>query len=184
LPEIVGPTLETARLVLRPLTAGDFDAWAAFSADDRVMRHLGGVQPRSMAWRGFTSSAGSWALQGFGMFSVIERASGRWIGRIGPHRPEGWPGDEVGWGLIHDAWGKGYAVEAAAASMDFAVDTLGWNEIIHCIDDANEPSQAVAARLGSTRLRTDRLPPPVDVEIAIWGQTADQWRARRLETTL
>jgi RimJ/RimL family protein N-acetyltransferase len=113
------------------------------------------------------------------MFSVIERASGRWIGRIGPHRPEGWPGTEVGWGLIHDAWGKGYAVEAASAAMDFAVDRLGWTEIIHCIEDVNTPSQNVAKRLGSTLLRTARLPSPIDADIDIWGQTADQWRARR-----
>jgi RimJ/RimL family protein N-acetyltransferase len=174
-----GPTLETERLILRPLVVEDFDSFAAFCADPVVMRHLGGVQPRSMAWRGFTSVAGSWALQGFGMFSVTERSSGRWVGRIGPHKPEGWPGTEVGWGLIQDVWGNGYAVEAAAASMDFAVDQLGWTEIIHCIDEANTDSQAVAKRLGSTLLRLDRLPPPVDVEIDIWGQSADQWRARR-----
>ena len=174
-----GPVLETERLILRPVAAQDFDAFAAFCADPAVMRHLGGVQPRSMAWRGFTSVVGSWAVQGFGMFSVIERASGRWLGRIGPHKPEGWPGTEVGWGLIQDAWGQGYAVEAAAASMDFAADKLGWAEIIHCIDAANTDSQAVAKRLGSTLLRIDRLPPPVDVDIDIWGQTADQWRARR-----
>jgi len=176
---VEGPILETERLILRPIVAEDFDGFAAFCADPEVMRHLGGVQPRSMAWRGFTSVAGSCALQGFGMFSVIERASGRWIGRIGPHRPEGWPGTEVGWGLIGDAWGKGYAVEAATASMDFAAGTLGWTEIIHCIDEANTDSQGVAKRLGSTLLRKDRLPPPVDVEIDIWGQSADQWRARR-----
>ena len=105
-----GPVLETDRLILRPVAAQDFDDFAAFCADPAVMRHLGGIQPRSMAWRGFTSVVGSWAVQGFGMFSVIERASGRWLGRIGPHKPEGWPGTEVGWGLIQDAWGQGYAV--------------------------------------------------------------------------
>ena len=34
------------------------------------------------------------------MFSVIEKDSGRWIGRIGPWQPEGWPGTEVGWSLV------------------------------------------------------------------------------------
>ena len=46
--------------------------------------------------------AGSWALNGFGMFSVIEKASGLWLGRIGPWRPDGWPGNEVGWGLVSE----------------------------------------------------------------------------------
>jgi RimJ/RimL family protein N-acetyltransferase len=113
------------------------------------------------------------------MFSVIERETGLWLGRIGPHRPEGWPGDEVGWALICDAWGKGYAVEAASATMDFAVEVLGWTEIIHCIDDANEPSQRVAQKLGSSRLGVGRMPAPIDEDVPLWGQTATQWRSRR-----
>src|SRR5579863_6521125 len=101
------------------------------------MRTLGGVQPRSVAWRGLQGAAGSWALQGFGMFSVIERRSGRWLGRVGPLWQEGWPGTEVGWGLVRDAWGKGIASEAASACMDFVVDHLGWIEIVHCIEPDN-----------------------------------------------
>ncbi|MBA3812573.1 MAG: GNAT family N-acetyltransferase [Caulobacteraceae bacterium] len=175
-----GPTLETARLVLRPIQAEDFEGWAAFAADEEAMRFLGGVQPRSVAWRGFLSVAGAWSIQGFSMFSVIERASGRWLGRLGPWRPEGWPGDEVGWGLIREAWGKGFAAEGAAAAIDWAFETLGWTEMIHCIDPGNTASQALARRLGSTLLRTGHLPPPYDEpEIGLWGQTAAAWRARR-----
>jgi RimJ/RimL family protein N-acetyltransferase len=149
-------------------------------ADAETMRYLGGVQPRSSAWRGFVSVAGSWAMQGFSMFSVIEKASDRWIGRLGPWQPEGWPGTEVGWGLIRDAWGQGYATEGSAASIDWAVDHLGWSEVIHCIDAENAPSQAVARRLGSTLLRQARLPAPYDtVEVGVWGQSAQAWRARR-----
>ena len=46
-----GPTIETARLLLRPLRPEDFEPWAAFAADEPTMRHLGGVQSRSQAWR-------------------------------------------------------------------------------------------------------------------------------------
>ncbi|MEO8813598.1 MAG: GNAT family N-acetyltransferase [Caulobacteraceae bacterium] len=174
-----GPTLTTARLSLRPILAEDFDPWAAMAADEEVMRFIGHAMPRSVAWRGFVSTAGSWAIQGFGMFSVIETRSGRWVGRIGPLCPEGWPGTEVGWGLAREAWGKGYAVEAAAAAMDWAFDHLGWSEIIHCIDPANVASRKVAERLGSRILRRDRLPAPIDEEIDVWGQGAAEWRARR-----
>jgi len=61
---------------------------------------------------------------------VIDKASGEWLGRIGPWFPEDWPGTEVGWGLKRSAWGRGYAVEAATAAMDFAFDRLGWDEAI------------------------------------------------------
>ena len=175
----LGPTLETERLILRPPMAEDFDAWAAFGADEVAMRFLGGPQPKSIAWRGFMSTAGAWAIQGFGMFCVFEKSSGRWIGRVGPIQPEGWPGTEVGWGLIKDVWGRGYAGEAASAALDWAFDHLGWTDVIHCIDAENVASQNVARRLGSTILRTDRLPAPIDEEIEVWGQTAAQWKAHQ-----
>jgi RimJ/RimL family protein N-acetyltransferase len=119
-------------------------------------------------------------MQGFSMFSVIEKATGRWVGRLGPWRPEGWPGAEVGWAIVRDAWGQGYATEGAAAAMDWAVDHLGWVEIIHSIDSGNAASQNVARRLGSSILRRQTLPEPNDgVELDIWGQTAAAWRTRR-----
>lgn len=174
-----GPTIHTDRLILRPVAAADFDALAAMSADVEVMEFLGGAQQRSVAWRSFIGMAGGWTLQGFGMFSVIERETGLWLGRVGPLRPEGWPGNEVGWALIRDAWGKGYAVEAASAAMDFAVEVLGWDDIIHCIDDNNLASQRVAQRLGSSLLGVARLPAPIDEDVGMWGQSAAQWRARQ-----
>ena len=58
---------------------------------------------------------GHWALRGYGIW-VVER-EGALIGRIGLWQPEGWPGLEVGWLLGRDAWGHGYATEAARASM-------------------------------------------------------------------
>ncbi len=64
--------------------------------------------------------------------------------------------------------------------MDYAVDTLGWTEIIHCIEAENTPSIRVAERLGSRKLRTVEAPAPFkDVVWDIYGQSADEWRARR-----
>jgi RimJ/RimL family protein N-acetyltransferase len=174
------PEIITDRLVLRPPLAEDFEPWARFSSDPDVMRFIGGVQPRAIAWRGFLTMVGAWQIQGFAMFSVIERNSGQWIGRIGPWMPEGWPGPEVGWGLSAEHQGKGYALEAATASIDWAFDHLGWTEVIHSIDPANAPSQALAIRLGSTNRGPGTLPPPFDAaRIEIWGQTRGEWRARR-----
>lgn len=62
------PIIETPRLLLRPSEADDLDVWAAFSADERAMRYLGGVQVRSVAWCSMAGAAGSWSLQGFGIF--------------------------------------------------------------------------------------------------------------------
>lgn len=173
------PELLTPRLQLRPPRAEDFEGWARLMADPEAARFIGGVQPRAAAWRGFLTMVGAWQIQGFGMFSVIERGSGQWIGRIGPWQPEGWPGTEVGWGLLSDWQGRGYALEAAVASIDWAFDQLGWSEVIHTIDPANLPSQRLAERLGSRLRGPGRLPPPFEaLPIEIWGQTRAQWRAR------
>ena len=176
---VLGPTLETERLILRPPAAQDLDGWAEFTAHSEAARFLGGPQPRAVAWRLLATFAGSWALQGFGMFSVIEKASGRWIGRLGPWRPEGWPGTEMAWGLLPSAQGRGYALEGAATATDWAIETLGWTDIIHTIDPANSASIALARRFGATNRGPGRLPPPNDEKrIDIWGQSAAAWRAR------
>ncbi len=177
---MVGPTLETERLILRPPAPEDFEPWAAFAGDDVAARYLGGPQPRSVAWRGMATVIGAWTLRGFSMFSVIEKASGDWVGRLGPWQPEGWPGTEVGWGIGRDHWGKGYATEGAVAATDWAFATFDWTEVIHTIDPENAASVSVAQRLGSTLLRQTQMPPPFADHINdVWGQTCEQWRARK-----
>ncbi|NUO49699.1 MAG: GNAT family N-acetyltransferase [Polyangiaceae bacterium] len=177
---MIGPTLETERLILRPAAAEDFEAWAAFSADPEATKHLGGPMERMVAWRSLCAMTGAWLIRGFSMFSVIERASGAWVGRLGPWMPEGWPGTEVGWGIAPAFQRKGYAVEGATAAIDWAFDNLGWSEVIHLIAPANLPSQRVAARLGSTLRGPGKLPPPLhESPVEIWAQSREAWRARR-----
>ena len=177
---MTGPVLQTERLTLRPLAMDDFPRWAEMMADPVASKFLGGVQPASTAWRGFMSMAGAWSLTGVSMFSLIERDTGRWLGRIGPWTPHGWPGTEVGWGLHPDAQGKGYGVEAATATLDYAFDVLGWTDVIHCIDPDNTPSQRLAERLGSYNQGPTRMPAPFqDLPVDKWGQSRAEWRARR-----
>jgi RimJ/RimL family protein N-acetyltransferase len=76
--------------------------------------------------------------------------------------PDGWPGTEVGWGIIRDCWGRGYAVEGATAAIDWAFDELGWSEVIHAIDPTNGASWAVARKLGAELIGLGRLPAPID----------------------
>ena len=174
------PRIETERLILRPPEAQDFEAYAANMADAEAAHFIGGEQPRPVAWRGFLSSAGAWMIQGFSMFSVIEKSSGQWVGRLGPWFPEGWPGTEVGWALARTAWGKGYAYEGSVAAIDWVFEHLDWTEVIHSIAPDNGPSQALARRLGSSCRGPGQLPTPLeDVSIDIWGQSREQWLLNR-----
>lgn len=171
--------IETERLVLRIPRIEDFERYAELLADEAACRYIGGHMPRSAAWRKFLQMPGAWSVQGFGMFSVVDRASGRWLGQLGPWRPDGWPGNEVGWSFHPDAWGKGYATEAAVAAIDWAFEHLGWNEIIHCIDPGNVSSQRLAARLGSRNMGPGRMPPPYEnAATDIWGQDRQDWSRR------
>ncbi|MFC3715347.1 GNAT family N-acetyltransferase [Luteimonas soli] len=170
--------IETDRLLLRPPRIEDFDGFAELQADAEATRFIGGHVTRAEAWRRFLWQPGAWLVQGFGMFGVVEK-SGQWVGQIGPWKPEGWPGNEIGYSFHPRAWGKGYATEAGIAAVDWAFEHLGWDDIIHCIDPGNEASQRVAQRLGSRKLRSGRLPSPFeDTAVDIWGQTREQWCAR------
>jgi len=178
--DVLNPRIETERLILRQPHRDDFDAYATMQADEEAARYIGGTLLRAPAWRKFLQMPGAWAIQGYAMFSVIEKASGDWIGQAGPWQPEGWPGTEVGWAFIRPSWGKGYAREAAIASIDWAFANLGWTEVIHSIAPENRASQRLAERLGSVNRGRGRLPPPFEeVPIDIWVQTREQWLARR-----
>src|SRR4051812_27379604 len=63
--------LETSRLILRQPRLSELEAWADFMADPKTANHVGGVQPRPVVWRSLAMMVGSWALLGFGMFSVL-----------------------------------------------------------------------------------------------------------------
>jgi RimJ/RimL family protein N-acetyltransferase len=177
--------IETARLILRQPRLSELEQWAAFMADPQTANHVGGVQPRSVVWRSMAMMVGSWTLAGFGMFSVLEKSSGEWVGRLGPWHPDGWPGTEVGWGIRRESWGRGYATEGSIAAIDWAFAELGWSEVIHTIAPENLNSQAVAKRLGSALLGSTSLPAPyADAVVQVWGQYRAQWHAQRARLPL
>lgn len=150
------PQLTTDRLMLRAFAASDFEAYALIMADPEVTQFLGEGRPltRVDAWRQLAMILGHWTLRGFGLWAVEERASGRLIGRIGCHEPEGFPAFEVGYVLAREAWGNGYAREGAAAALQFARQTLRRREITSIIRPANTGSIRVATSLGARPAET------------------------------
>jgi RimJ/RimL family protein N-acetyltransferase len=176
--------IETERLILRPPIEGDFAGFCAFHGDTETTQYIGGVQTPPVVWRTMRAIAGGWALDGFYWFSVIEKTSGAWIGRVGPLNPLGWPGPEVGWGLLRSYWGRGYAREAATAAMNFAFDELGWDRVIHTIDPSNTKSASLAKALGSEMVGPGKLPDPFGhLPINIWAQSKEQWQRNSFRTS-
>jgi len=144
------PTLETGRLVLRAMKAEDFEPFAAFYASEGA-RFVGGPESRPATWRRMATYAGSWTLRGYGKFIVEDKQSGRVAGMAGPWYPEDWPEPELSWTFLPEFQGRGYAAEAAARSLAYAYDELGWTTAISAIAPGNERSIRLAERLGAHR---------------------------------
>jgi RimJ/RimL family protein N-acetyltransferase len=152
------PTLETERLLLRPLVEDDLDAYAAMMADAEVVEFLGTTpMDRADAWRHLAFLVGHGVLRGWTNNAVIEKTTGRFLGRCGLWQPEGWPGLEVGWALGRHVWGHGYATEAAAAWRDWAFAHLDADALISVVHRDNVRSVRVAERIGHRRLRDIEL---------------------------
>ncbi|MDQ1439404.1 MAG: hypothetical protein QOK43_3033 [Acidimicrobiaceae bacterium] len=152
--DAVVPVLETDRLLIRPFETGDLDEWAEVMSDPEVVAFLGTPpMSREDAWRSMAIFLGHEQLRGWSNNAVVEKSSGRLVGRSGLWQPEGWPGLEVGWALGRFAWGHGYATEAAAAWRDWAFAELAADELISVIHRDNARSIAVAERIGHTLWR-------------------------------
>jgi RimJ/RimL family protein N-acetyltransferase len=172
LPEI---RLETERLVLRMWREDhDFEPYAEICVDPEVMRFLGGkVLNRMEAWRNMATMIGHWHLRGFGHWAVEEKASRKFIGRIGFMNPEGWPGFELGWTLARHAQGKGYATEGARRALGYAFTEMDRDHVISLINPLNAASIRVAERLGEkVEGRTELL----EAEVLIYGIDRHTWR--------
>lgn len=145
------PRLETERLVLRGWHEADFEGYAAMMADPAVARWTtldGKPLDRAGAWRNMATIIGHWALRGYGMFVVEDKASGRFAGRVGPWRPEGWPALEIGWAIATPFQRRGYGTEAARAALRYMFDHLGEDRIVSVIHPDNAPSAALARAIG------------------------------------
>jgi RimJ/RimL family protein N-acetyltransferase len=170
--------LETERLILRKIDpARDFEAWAKAMADENTVRFLGTPpMTRAQAWRNMAMVIGHWAIRDFGFFSLEHKETGEWVGRVGPWYPEGWPSPEIGWTISPDHLRQGFAIEAARASMEYVAKQLRWSSVIHVILEGNEPSIAVARKLGSELIRTQQgLPGVTDERVLIYGQSLLNW---------
>ena len=174
------PVIETSRLTLRLPELQDFEAMHEIYGDEQTARYIGGHLSRPASWRRFLVMPGAWAVQGFGMFSIVERATGELVGQCGPWHPIEWQGTEIGWAIRPQFFGRGYAFEAAVAAMDYACDVLGWTELIHTIHPDNASSIRLAERLGSRHVRDAELAPAGSgVHVGIWAQSAQDWSQHR-----
>lgn len=143
--------LETDRLALREMTDGDFPALCRMLQDPEVMYAYAHAFPDWEAQEWLERQQMRYRRDGFGLWAVVEKFTGRMVGQCGitwQSLGDGRQVPEVGYLLEKAAWHQGYATEAAIACRDYAFTVLGFEEVYSIIRDSNLASQAVARRNG------------------------------------
>jgi RimJ/RimL family protein N-acetyltransferase len=121
------------------------------------------------------------AERGHGIFALLDRSDSRFLGRVGLKYWPQFQETELGWVLRRDAWGHGYATEAARVCLDWGFETLPVPYFTAMIAPGNERSIRVAQRLGFEPAREDvLLGDPVivyRVEREAWTREGSRWNS-------
>jgi RimJ/RimL family protein N-acetyltransferase len=157
------PTIETPRLVLRPHHVDDFADYEVLWADPDVVHYIGATpSTRQLTWARLLRATGHWHHLGFGFLIIEEKATGRLIGEAGFHevRRDMTPSLEgtleTGWLLSPASHGKGYALEAVTALIEWAKTKFPHMPMTAIIHPSNVASLKLAAKLGFVETaRTD-----------------------------
>lgn len=147
------PVLETPRLTLRWLTIEDAPFILELLNDADFIRNIGqrnvGDLAAAAAYIEKNIVDGGYRKLGFGNFLILEKSSGATVGTCSLVQRAGLDGDiDIGYALLPQARGKGYAYEASVAVFDFAKFVLKLPRIVGICDPANAPSIRLLEKLG------------------------------------
>jgi RimJ/RimL family protein N-acetyltransferase len=147
------PRLRTERLLLREWRDDDREPFASLNADPEVALFLGAPLSRADSDALVGRIVAHWRDDGFGLWAVERVEDGAFLGFTGLAVPAWAPGPEteIGWRFARHAWGHGFATEAAEASVRFAFEALGLDELVSYTSVSNTRSRRVMEKLGMTR---------------------------------
>lgn len=154
----------TERLILRAWRAADRAPFAALNADPIAMEHFPSTMSRDESDAFVDHIDAALRERGWGLWAVEVAAGATFIGFVGLNEARFeapfTPAVEVGWRLLRDHWGRGYATEAARAALQVGFGELGLAEIVSFTIPANGRSRAVMERLGMHRDPADDFDHP------------------------
>ncbi|MEC7792397.1 MAG: GNAT family N-acetyltransferase [Pseudomonadota bacterium] len=126
----------------------EFDAVTAFLGPE-APHFLDHHPDEEATWWSVATIIGHWHLRGYGMFAVVDKATGEAQGLVGPWFPKGWPEPELSWNLVEGAEGQGFAEEAARAVLDWLFTDQRWPSVVSLVDPANAASTRLVEKLGA-----------------------------------
>ena len=159
----------------------DVPLFAALNADPDTMKYLGGPRSAASTAEHCRGANESLATKGYGRVAVERGSDGAFLGMCGLGREVWYPDDlEIGWRLVPEARGHGYATEAARAWIDYGFDLLDLPRVISIADVPNVKSIAVMERLGLTHDHTATLMDGDDpFDAVIYAVTRSAWNGGR-----
>lgn len=168
--------ITTERLTLAPFTLDDDAFILRLLNEPSFIKNIAdrGVRTLEDA-RAYLSNGpmASYAANGFGLWRVSLRAEGTPIGMCGLIRRKGLADVDLGYALLPEYTGQGYAVEAARAALEFGWASLGLTRIIAIVSPGNERSVRVLEKLGFAREGTTRLPDDT-LDLLLFASTAPE----------
>jgi len=169
---------ETERLTFRMLEQSDYDEWMNLFVGTDVARFLGMAHlhtPKEQCDLWFEKSFGRYRDNKGGMNVLIEKATGKFVGQCGlllQHIDESTI-MEIGYSLLPQHWGKGYALEAARKCRDHAFSNNYTNELYSIIHPENRSSEKVAENNGMRRYKF--LPDYQGMPVNMYRVTKGEW---------
>jgi RimJ/RimL family protein N-acetyltransferase len=147
--------IETERLGLRELMLGDAENVARFLLDQQAMRYYDRVYSSGDETAWIKSNLERYRKDGFGLWAMIRKADGAFLGDCGITLQdiEGEKLPEVGYHVIREYQRKGYASEAAAASLDYAFREFRFPAVFSYCRPDNHPSRGVMEKIGMRFLK-------------------------------
>ena len=177
--ETASRNLETARLRMRPIEAGDFDALARLHGDAEIMAGMRfGAENRDQVAAVLGGYLATWRDRGYGIWALVDKASGGFVGECGFWLRDDGEGVAMRAVLDKPFWGQGLAVEAASAALDFGFGVAGLERVVGAAQATNARSRAAVAKIGFRFERSWRK--ENGVEVMFYAMTRDEWLARGL----
>jgi RimJ/RimL family protein N-acetyltransferase len=145
--------LETPRLLLRVTEVSDAESFMEIFWDPEVVEKKQVTLTEApgdvdLARRKTAMLVDHWKSRGYGLWTVIEKATARIIGSVGLQKWERWPDVELAWAIHRTRWGQGFATEAALASLGWAWASTGIDHIVSLINADDLRSMRVAIKVG------------------------------------